>query len=146
MKKQIITNRKVDFTFESEPCLLMREIVSFNGKNGTTKYIIQTSQCNYYPQEIQSSDENGELMFDESENPVIEEIQVLKTLAIKQKDGVLLVDKITSDALYSAVKNEVKLEDSYYDFQQQVELLALLTKTRMDSPYGTKPEDWIILE
>lgn len=145
MKKQIITNRNVDKTFDKEPCRLLREIVGFNGNElGVTKYIVQTKQVTFVDYEVPTYDETGYPLLDENGENITETKQALKVLAVKQSDGILLVTKEVSDNLYKAIKSQLELGDSLFDYQQQVELMALLIETQMIEPYDTEAKDWEI--
>lgn len=145
MKKQIITNVKVDKTFEGEDCLLMRTIVGSNKQNDKENFIILTERCNYYDEEVIVLDAEGNVVLDEDENPLTELIPKLKSLGKKDTESVFAVTDVKADLLYNAIKSNVTLGDSYSDFRNKIEHLGLLIGTQQDKPYGTLPTDWELL-
>lgn len=147
MKKQVITNKNVSTTFDKVPCRLLREIVAYNGKDlGVTKYIIQTKQVIFEDYEVPTYDEEGNPIVDENGNPIMETKQRLVVLATIQKDGVLVATKEVSDRLYEYIKDQIEIGDSFFDYNQKVEQLALLLETQSIAPYNTVAEDWEVYE
>lgn len=145
--KSIITNKKVDKTFEGEECLLKRTIVKVIKERTFKKYIILTERCNYYEEEVQKVDsETGELLFDENQNPIIETVNVLRSLGKKDKEGVLLM---TFDEINVFSKNISSLISSSIidemDIENTKEQYALLQITKDEKAWGTKEDDWILL-
>lgn len=145
MIKQIITSKNVDFTFDSEPCRLLREIVSSQtNKTGRSTYVVETKLVKFEDYTLKTYDQNGDVILDDNGNEVLETKQKLVELGIKQKGGVLIADKQQSDVLFSLIKDTVLLTDSFFDFKEKIELMALLVETQNQAPYGTNPEDWEI--
>lgn len=134
----IITNKTVDITFEGEPCLLKRSILSgilLPGKK-VRKYVVSTERVNYYDMINTYTDTLG--------NTVIDTVQVLKVLSKKDKDVAVIYTNTEIDYLAVAIKDSIPndISETEADFFKMQ--YGLLIGTQTDKPWGTKPEDWTL--
>ncbi len=146
MKIQIITNKKVDKTFESEDCLLMRTIVTSTYVNGQSKFIIKTERCNYYDVETPLFNADGTPQLDANDVQLTELRPILKVLNKKDTESVVIRKDTEMDVVYEAIKGQVDITASGYSaFIDKVTQIGLLLGTQQDKPYGTLAEDWELL-
>ena len=115
---QVITNKKVAVTFNSEECLLRRTLTKLEKTNGVRRYTITTDYVNYV---------DGEL--------------VSLGLAKETKPA---YNATVADAMFEQIRNLIDFSKPFSEIMFQVEQLSLLGGTQQDLPLGTKPEDWEI--
>ena len=146
-KISIITNKKVDKTFESEDCLLQRTILNTykDVEKRQKRYVILTERCNYVDQQIPIVDEEGNPVLDEDGNPTYTTNTVLKVLSKKDSETVRTFSFDEINGLYDAIKDQIPSGLSKIDEENLEEQIALLVLTQQDKPYGTAPEDWEVL-
>ena len=135
MNTSIITNKNVDFTFDSEPCRLMRTVIRVekNPINGFEKYVILNERVKYVTEEFK--DENDET----------QEREVLKVIDKKDQENVRLYRYEQINQLFGMIKNLIP-QDLDYTTTRDVEMqLALLMMTKQDKPYNTNADDWEVL-
>ena len=145
MSISIITNKKVDKTFEGEDCLLKRSIISTFKKDNYKKYIILTERCNYYDVEVLEVDENGIPILDDNGDQTFVTESKLKILSKKDTEGVSKYSFEEINGLYLAIQPSIPSGLSKMDTEDFEEKLALLVVTQQESPWSTNPVDWEIL-
>lgn len=140
----IITNKKVDKTFEGEECLLKRTIVSTIKEDNKKRFIVRTERANYYDVEIPLLIDGIE-QFDTDGNPLFETVSQLKVINKKDSEAVVYRTQQEIDFVFNLIKDQVNFDNGYFEFEQRVEQLGLLLGTQQDKPFGTQPTDWQIL-
>jgi len=120
----IITNTNVDYTFDSEPCLLMRTIINITEQptGQYRKYVIL----------------NQRVKFNEDNKLII--------LGKKDTEAVRIFSYKEIDALYTMVNKLITAEDSQTFTENKKQQMALLIMTQQDRPYNTKASNWKLYE
>lgn len=135
MSMSIITNKTVDTTFEGVPCLLKRTITEVIKGGNIKRYEIVTERCNYQDVEIPV---NGDPTATTT---------VTTLIAINEKDKpskkVYSFDEI--NGLYEMIKDQIPSGLTKMETENLEEQIALLVITQQDKPWGTKAEDWELL-
>ena len=135
----IITNKNVDVTFEGEPCLLRRSIISTTKKVNTQnkRYVILTERVKYVKETVKIINEEGE--------EIEEVIDVLKVISKKDKESIRVFSFNEINGLYNAIKGQIPTGLSKMQTENIEEKIALLIITQQDKIYATQPQDWKIL-
>jgi len=141
----IITNKKVDKTFEGEDCLLKRTIISTIKEDNKKRFIVRTERANYYDVQYPLLNEDGTPQLDEQGNELIEAKSELKVINKKDSEAVVYRTQQEIDFVFNLIKDQVNFDNGYFEFEQKVEQLGLLLGTQQDKPFGTQPEDWQLL-
>lgn len=143
--KSIITNRKVDITKSGEPCLVMRTITCVIKENGYKKFVVINQRCNYYEEEIP--------VIDDSENAIIDAVEKKSFLRVIDKKDEEDTPKFYFSEInefYDKIKSQIPKGLSKMETENLEEQYALLFDTKEKNEngecmYGTKPEDWELL-
>jgi len=142
----IITNKKVDTTFNGVACLLKRTIVKTTKINDIKRFEILTQRCNYVTTDIETNVE----VIDEVTNEVTNEVvitQETNLVSLSQKDtqSTKVILEVEANAIFNAIKDNVNFDNGYLAFENKVEQLGLLLGTQQDLPWGTLATDWELL-
>ena len=142
---EIITNKKVDSTFQGESCLLKRSVVSVFKENNHKRYVILTERCNYRDKEVHVFDDEGNVQLDDQGNKVTQTIQVLEILSQKDRRTDFIRSFGQIDEIYEQIRGLIPEGLTKMQEETLEEQLILLSVTKEAEPWNTVAEDWEIL-
>ena len=154
---QVITNKKVAVTFNSEECLLRRTLTKLEKSNGIRRYTITTDYVNFVDTQIPIMEEvevldaednpTGEFItqpvLDADGNPTYNIETKLVSLGLA-KTTTATYNEAVANAMFEQVRPLIDFTKSFSEIMFTIEQLSLLGGTQQDLPLGTKPEDWEI--
>lgn len=150
---RIITNKNVDKDFEGNECRLIRSIIKSEIIGGSKYYHIKTERCKFV-KEIKINTPkifNGfdDLSVESTNNitPLEDEI-ILKIISQKDNIQVRQIKKEEYNIIYSGIKlnTQSTLDSDLWNFEKELEELALLSMTRNSSIFHTFSNDWVIYD
>lgn len=137
-RSQIITNQDVDTTFEGEPTLLLRTIVSVLKRDDKKTYTIRTNRCKFVTiDKVIVADDGTEST---------QTVTGLKILSQKDADRVREFTFSQIDQLYNSIKNQIPLGLTKTESEAIEESIVLLLLTQQENAWGIPADKWIIFD